>query len=128
VVAVARAARASGASRIGVVSAMGADPKSKIFYSRVKGEMEEAVAGLGYTSCVFARPAMLTGNRVALGQPERLGEKLGLALTRGLQPIIPKNYRSISCKSVAKSLVKHVHLGKSGVRVLLSGEMLQAVV
>ena len=74
VVAIARAARQAGASRLGVVSALGADATSLVFYNRVKGEMEAAVRSLGYSSVVIARPSLLLGDRAALGQPTRRGE------------------------------------------------------
>ena len=123
VVAVARAAKAAGASKLGVVSAMGASANSRIFYSRVKGEMEEALAKLGYPSLIIARPSMLAGNRAALAQPERAGEHLGLLATRLLKPLIPANYRAIAADDVAQALIKAVQQTKQGQRVLLSGEM-----
>jgi len=123
VVAVARAAHAQGATKIGVVSAMGADAKSSIFYSRVKGEMEEALSGIGFKDVVFARPSMLAGDRAALDQPTRLGEQLGLVVTRYLNFLIPANYRSIAAKDVACALVQAVNSTKTGVWRLLSGEM-----
>ena len=69
VLAVAKAAKAAGATRLGVVSAMGADPQSRIFYNRVKGEMEAALSALGFDTLVIARPSFLVGDREALGQP-----------------------------------------------------------
>jgi len=74
--AVARAAIAAGARRCGLVSAMGADAKSGVFYNRVKGELEEALAQLPFEGLVIARPSLLMGDRVALGQPERPLEKV----------------------------------------------------
>jgi len=123
IVAVARAGRAHGATKLGVVSAMGADPNSGIFYNRVKGEMEQALAHMGFKSLVMARPSLLAGDREALEQSSRLGERLGLLATRWLNPLIPNNYRSIQASDVAKALVKAVQSGKPGVQVLLSGEM-----
>ncbi len=123
VVAVARAAKAAGASRLGVVSAMGASPRSSVFYSRVKGEMEEALAQLGYQTLVIARPSMLAGDRAALAQPERPGEHIALLATRWLKPLIPANYRAIAADDVAQALLKAVQQMKEGKRVLLSGEM-----
>lgn len=123
VVAVAQAARAQGATKLGVVSAMGADSKSAIFYNRVKGEMEAALTHMGFPCLVIARPSMLAGDREATGQPARLGERIGLLATRWLSPLIPDNYRSIQASAVAKALVKAVKSGKPGVQVLLSGEM-----
>ena len=120
--AVAKAARAAGATRLGLVSAMGADARSSIFYSRVKGELENDLGGLGYEALVFARPSMLAGNRGALGQPERGGEELALKASRWLGPLIPRNYRSIQAKDVAGALLRAVP-GARGKQVLLSGEM-----
>ena len=120
--AVARAARASGARRLGLVSAMGADARSSIFYSRVKGELEEALAGLGYEGLVIARPSMLGGDRVALGQPERGGEVLALKVSRWLRPLIPANYRSIQAADVARALLREVPKA-GGKKVLPSGAM-----
>ncbi|WP_141290692.1 NAD(P)H-binding protein, partial [Ideonella azotifigens] len=59
--AVARAARAAGARRAGLVSAMGAKANASVFYSRVKGEMEDALATVGFDAWVIARPSMLVG-------------------------------------------------------------------
>lgn len=120
--AIAQAARAAGARRLGLVSAMGADPRSSIFYSRVKGEVEEAIAALGYEGVVFARPSMLAGDRETLGQPVRGGEQLALQISRWLRPLIPRNYRSIFARDVARALLREVPRAR-GTRHLLSGQM-----
>ena len=123
VVALAQSARAAGATRLGIVSAMGADAKSPIFYNRVKGEMEDAVSQLGYDSVVFARPSLLAGDRAALAQATRPGEQLALVAMRLFKPLIPRNYRVIAAANVAAALVKAVQAGPPGRRVLLSGEL-----
>ena len=123
VVAVARAARAAGATRVGVVSAMGADAGSAVFYNRVKGEMEQAIAGLGFASVVIARPSLIDGDRAALAQLSRTAEGLGLRLMRLLRPLIPANYRAVQASHVAASLFEGLRSGSRGHRVLLSGEM-----
>ena len=123
VLALARAARAAGVRRLGVVSAMGADAKSQVFYNRVKGEMELAVSALGFDTVVIARPSLLDGERDALGQPTRRGEQLALQVMRVLKPLIPRNYRAISDTLVAKALVEAVQAGRPGVQILLSGQM-----
>jgi uncharacterized protein YbjT (DUF2867 family) len=120
--AVARAAHSAGARRLGLVSAMGADPRSSIFYSRTKGELEAALDGLGYEGLVIARPSMLAGDRASLGQPERGGEHLALQVTRWLRPLIPANYRSIQAGDVAGTLLREVPRAQ-GKRVFLSGAM-----
>ena len=122
VVALAAAARSAGASRLGVVSAMGASETSLIFYNRVKGEMEHAVSRLGFDSLLFARPSMLAGNRESLGQSERSGEKLALMFMQ-FRALIPANYRAIEAVRVARALVHAVKTADKGTRVLLSGEM-----
>lgn len=123
VLAVAAAARAAGAKRLGVVSAMGADPRSRIFYNRVKGEMEEALRRLGFETLVIARPSFLAGDREALGQPLRGGEKLALNVSRMLAPLIPDNYKSIAARDVARALLTAVRSRGAGCHILPSGEM-----
>ena len=123
VVAVARAARAAGATRLGVVSAMGASARSRVFYNRVKGEMEDALTGLGFQTVVIARPSFLAGDREALGQPARTGESFALALAGVLKPLIPRNLRAIDAADVARALLRKVKAGGPGVQVLLSGAM-----
>lgn len=123
VVALVRAAQAQGASKLGVVSAMGADSQSPIFYNRVKGDMEAAVCALGYSSVVIARPSLLAGDRETLGQPARSGERLGMIVSRWMRPLIPHNYRSIAGADVAHALVAAVRKNKTGVKTLLSGDM-----
>ncbi len=106
---------------------MGADPASKVFYNRVKGEMEEALGRLGFSALVIARPSLLTGDRSALAQAARPAEKLGMLAMRLFRPLIPANYQAIDADRVAKALIRAVQDQPFGTRVLLSGEM-QAVI
>lgn len=122
---VAQAAKAAGAHRLGVVSAMGANAKSTVFYSRVKGEMEDALRRMGFDALVIARPSMLAGDRETLGQPVRPGEGLALKVSNKLGWLIPANYRSINVARVARALLREVPSAK-GVRVMPSGEMQKA--
>jgi uncharacterized protein YbjT (DUF2867 family) len=123
VVALARATIARGATKLGVVSAMGADAKSLVFYNRTKGEMEDTLAQLGFHSLVIARPSMLAGAREALNQPTRSGEQIALTISKMFKPLIPANYRSIAAQDVAHALVNAVKSGQPGVQRLLSGAM-----
>jgi len=125
VLAVAKAAKAAGATRLGVVSAMGADPRSKIFYNRVKGEMEAALSALGFDTLVIARPSFLVGDREALGQAARAGEKLALNVSKWLAPLIPDNLKAIDAAAVARSMLKAVP-ASNGHRVMLSAELRRA--
>jgi len=122
VVNVASAAKAAGAMKVGVVSAMGASAKSNVFYSRVKGEMENALAAMRFDTLLVARPSMLAGDRTALGQPVRSGEEVALKISRWFGSLIPRNYQSIQASSVAKALLHAVPSSK-GQRVMLSGEL-----
>lgn len=119
---VARAALNAGARRAGLVSAMGANAKSRVFYKRVKGELEEALAQLPFDGLVIARPSLLVGDREALGQPERAAERVATVVSRFLGPLIPANYRPIAAAEVARALRARVPAARGRV-VLLSGEM-----
>ncbi len=121
--ALALAVRKSGAQHLGVVSAMGANTHSPVFYNRVKGEMELSLARMGFQSLVIARPSMLDGQRAELQQPSRMGEHLILGFMRGLKPLIPSNYRAILAADVAHALVRAVQAATPGVVTLMSGEM-----
>ena len=123
VVNIARVARAAGATRLAVVSALGADAKSRVFYNRVKGEMQDAIAQLGYESVVIAQPSLLLGDRVALGQPARRGEIWAARLLGPLGWIVPKGVRPIPARTVASALLAAILDAQPGVRVLKSGAM-----
>ena len=123
VVAVAKASQVNKAVRIGVVSAMAADPKSSVFYNRIKGEMEAAVAKLGYESVSIARPSMLAGDRNSLKQASRPGEQIGLTLMSAVSFLIPANYKAIAAVDVAKALHRMVTEGRAGARIAMSGEL-----
>ncbi|ALN60907.1 hypothetical protein GLA29479_19 [Lysobacter antibioticus] len=120
--AVATAALAVGVRQVGLVSAMGADSNSKVFYSRVKGELEDALAKMPFEGMVFARPSLLVGDREVLGQPTRQGEVLGSALSKVVGFLIPANYKPIDASAVASALLSAVPSAQ-GRAVLLSGAM-----
>jgi uncharacterized protein YbjT (DUF2867 family) len=100
----ARAAKAAGATRFGAVSALGAHARSSSFYTRVKGEAEEALAALGFERLVLARPSLLAGDRTALGQPVRTGEQLALAITGPFAKLIPPAWRPVPARAVESAL------------------------
>jgi uncharacterized protein YbjT (DUF2867 family) len=101
---------------------MGADARSKVFYSRVKGQLEDALAAMPFEGMVIARPSMLVGDREVLGQPIRQGEVLASALGRAVGFLIPANYKPINASAVAKALLAAVPSARGGT-VLLSGSM-----
>ena len=123
VVGTAKAARQAGARRLLVVSALGADAKSGVFYNRVKGEMQEAVAGLGYESVVFAQPSLLIGDRASLGQPTRRGEVWAERLLRPVMGWVPRGVRPIAAADVAAALMSAALEAPPGTRLLRSAAM-----
>ncbi len=126
VLAFARAARGAGVARFGLVSALGADARSGVFYNRVKGEAEAALRALGFEVLVIARPSLLLGDRAALGQPPRMGERLGQLLAAPLAPLIPPAWRPIPADVVARALLRTLAKAPAGVQVLESS-LLQEV-
>jgi uncharacterized protein YbjT (DUF2867 family) len=105
---------------------MGANSSSRIFYSRVKGELEDALSRMPFEGTVIARPSMLVGNREILGQPTRRGEVLAETLGNVVGFLIPANYKPIKASAVAKALLSAVPSAK-GKTVLLSGSMRREV-
>lgn len=103
---------------------MGADAQSSVFYNRTKGQMEAAVARLGYASVSIVRPSILAGDRDALKQTARPGEQIGLKVMRALSFLIPANYQAIEAADVARALHRMVTDNNSrGTHIALSGEL-----
>jgi uncharacterized protein YbjT (DUF2867 family) len=123
VLAFAQAARRAGVRRFAVVSSLGANPRSGSFYSRIKGEMESALAACGFDSLIIARPSLLAGDRASLGQPARLAERWTLALTAPLWPLMPSAWRPIQADVVARALVAAVAGARPGTSIIESGEL-----
>ena len=112
----ARRARAAGVMRFGLVSALGADPRSAVFYNRVKGETEAAVGALGFASLSIARPSLLLGERAEF----RLGERLMMPLGR----FLPRRWRAIEAGEVARALVEATLERGAGVHILENAVLL----
>ncbi|MEM0675246.1 NAD(P)H-binding protein [Dickeya oryzae] len=120
--AVAQAAILAGVSRIGLVSAGAANAASSMFYTRVKGELEEALRALPLTTLVIARPSLLLDYRFGLGQPVRLGEIISIPIARLLSPILPGAYKPVRALAVARALTQKVPVTK-GVVALSSDQL-----
>ncbi len=118
-VAVARAALENGAEQFLIVTSLGADPRSRIFYNRVKGEVEEAVKPLPFERIVILRPSLLLGERAELRRGERLAEPVARALTPLLRGPLRK-YRPIEARSVAAAMVGLGREGGRGITVVES--------
>jgi uncharacterized protein YbjT (DUF2867 family) len=125
VVGVARAAKAAGVTHAAVVSALGADANSRVFYNRVKGEMERALRDLRFERLVVARPSLLAGNRTALGQPARLGEQVALRLLRTVGPWLPESVRPVDAAVVARAMRLALRTEGLSMQVLASAALQQ---
>jgi len=104
VVGLARAGLRAGARQFLLVSAIGADPESRVFYSRVKGETETAIRQLPYRAIQIFRPSLLLGERAEF----RLGERIAMLGA----PVLPallfgrlRRYRPIQARAVARAMV-----------------------
>ncbi len=119
---VAEMALLRGAEQYLIVTAIGSDSRSPIFYSRTKGEVEEAIAALGYKTFVVFRPSFLAGERTE----SRLGETLGIALGKllGFAMIGPMaKYRVIDAEVVAKAMLLEAKRNAPGKRLIDSDEI-----
>jgi uncharacterized protein YbjT (DUF2867 family) len=114
VLAFARAARAAQVQRFVVVSSVGANTQSKAFYLRVKGEMEQALEGMGFQSLDIMQPGLLLGWRHEVRPAELLGMAFmpvaNLFLTGTRLP-----YRAIGARTVAAAMLGAARSGRRGV-------------
>lgn len=107
-----RWARDVGVPVFAVVSAVGADPASGVFYNRVKGEMEQGLRTLGFPALHIFQPSILTGPRQEL----RIGERIGIVLGRLLAPLLPERYRPMPHDLLAKALLDSAFIPQGGTR------------
>ncbi len=113
--AAARLAREAGARHFLLVSSLGADPRSRVFYSRVKGEVEEALRAMEWPGLSIVRPSLLLGERAEF----RPGEWLAQRLAR----LVPGRYAPIHADAVAAALVRLAREDATGTRIVESSEM-----
>lgn len=117
----ARVTNGLGAQQYLLVSALGADSRSRIFYNRVKGEVEEAIRAVGFPSFHIFRPSLLLGQR-----PEkRAGEDAAKTLYRVFGFIIPRKYKAIPASAVARAMIAEASKSIQGFHIHESGEMQQ---
>lgn len=103
-VAAAKLAKENGISTYLVVSAMGANKKSKVFYNRTKGEMEQDVVNQGIPNTSILRPSLIGGQR----DEQRMLEKIGLVVFKAIQPLFfgpLKKYKIINAETIAQAMV-----------------------
>ena len=87
-----------------VISSMGANAGSKIFYSRTKGEMEQAVLDQKIPHTYILRPSLILGER----SERRMGESIGASIMRLSAPLLlgkAKKYRAIEADTIAAAMI-----------------------
>jgi uncharacterized protein YbjT (DUF2867 family) len=117
--AVARHARAHGATRFALTSSLGADPRSFFTYTRTKGELERDLPKLGFPSLTIVRPSVLDGPRE---QPRR-DERMAAMLFGMLAPMLPRRWRISPAGSVAAALLEGAIAGPPGVHLMHNEDM-----
>jgi len=121
--ALARIAARHGAKQFLLVSAIGASPAARVFYSRVKGEAEEAVRKAGFAATHVFRPSLLLGDRAESRPAERLGMVVGRAV--GFAFVGPlRKYRPIAAADVAAAMVRAAKRARPGACVYTYDEMI----
>lgn len=116
VTALARLAAGNPAGQFLVVSSLGADARSRVFYNRVKGEMEAAVRELPLRAAHIFRPSLLLGQRAR----PRLAERIGAAVLALAGPLLRGSwakYRAVAAAAVAAAMLEAAKSNAAGVRV-----------
>ncbi|MBU3659064.1 MAG: NAD-dependent epimerase/dehydratase family protein [Flavobacteriales bacterium] len=110
-------AKASGIEEVHLISAIGASSNSTIFYNKLKGEIEEDLIKIGFTSTYIYQPSMLIGARDESRPVELIFQKLmpffDLLMLGSL-----KKYHSVSKEKLAKAMLKHHLSAKKGIHVM----------
>ncbi|GFM84394.1 oxidoreductase [Pseudomonas cichorii] len=115
VLTVAERARELGARHFLVISAIGADARSSVFYNRTKGEMEEALRAQDWPQLTIARPALLVGNRTET----RWAEQLAAPIAK----LLPGKYGAIEACNLARAMWRLALEEQDGVRIVESDEL-----
>ncbi len=112
----ARASAENGAGQLLLVSAVGADPRSRVFYSRIKGEVEAAVRELPFRGVQIFRPSLLLGERTH----PRIGERLAAAAMAPISPLLlgrARKLRPVRAARLAAVMVAVAKRAPLGVNV-----------
>jgi len=117
--AIARLAHRHGTPAYVLNSAKGADPASRIFYSRTKGELEQALRGIGFNSLTFVRPGLIGGQR----EEHRSGERIAGVVLGALHPLLPRGWRINPAGTIARSLLEAALAARPGAHAIESAEL-----
>ncbi len=116
---IARLAVRQGTRRFLLVSALGADPGSRIFYNRVKGRVEEAISALTFEAVHIFRPSMIMGQRSEF-RPAELSAKILVGAIKPLMIGPLRRYRPIKASTIAAAMVGIALEGRRGVNLFES--------
>lgn len=111
----ARLARRNGARHFLLVSALGASAASRVFYLRVKGELEDELRSMGFRSVTIVRPSLLLGERDEFRVGEEVARRIGF--------LIPGKYRPVHARDVARRLVESARRDEPGLHIIESNEI-----
>lgn len=120
----AKAAKNNGVRQFSVISAIGADAESKIFYNRVKGEMEVAIRKIGFREEIVFQPSLLLGPR----DENRLGEKIGTLFGKLFSQLLfgsLKKYHPIHVSKIAQAMVAQAKIKGDRKLVLKYNEIVE---
>jgi uncharacterized protein YbjT (DUF2867 family) len=115
----ARMASEQGAEHYLLVSAMGADSGSSIFYNRVKGELEQAVQKLPYRSVSIFRPSLILGQR----HERRITEQASKVIAEIFSFAIPDRYKPVQATDIARTILEISGQDRAGIRIIESDEI-----
>jgi len=114
--AVARLARRHGTPAYVLNSALGASASSWVFYNRVKGELEQALGQVGFSSLTHVRPGLIGGDR----KESRAGERVAMTVLGSLGPLLPPRWRINPAENIARALIEAAISAPSGVHAVES--------
>jgi len=120
---VAREAKAAGARRFFLISAVGADAGSFVFYNRIKGELERDLEAIGFESLAIFRPGLLLGERAE----KRPGEQFAKRLFGAINRFLPLAWKGIQSDRVAESMQRAATTEWQGKRIFSNAQMIQGV-
>ena len=119
----AREARKNGVPRYVLVSSIGANPKSGVFYTKMKGRLDEEVVKLGFPGCFILRPPSLVRK-----DSDRFGEKVSVAVLKGLNRIgLLRSLRPMDTEELAAAMVALAKEGGEGTRIIESQDILDII-
>jgi len=113
---VARLLHEHGAKSFAFNSSVGANPKARAFYLRVKGEVEQRLIAGGFPSLTLVRPSAILGPR----KPHRAWEARTIRVFHSLRPILPRRYRAVPADRIARALLDAAIDAPSGVHIVES--------